>query len=52
LNHVGLEAPCAVVDPDADALSPPGVLAINATAGEGVPALVNQWQRQGSLLLP
>ena len=51
LNHVGLEAPCAVVDPDADALSPPGVLAINATAGEGVPALVNQWQRQGSLML-
>ncbi len=52
LKHVAMETPCVVVDPDADALSPPGVLAINTTAGEGVPALVNQWQRQGSLLLP
>jgi NAD-dependent deacetylase len=52
LNHVAMETPCVVVDPDADALSPPGVLAINTTAGEGVPALVNQWQRQGSLMLP
>ncbi|MGM0616433.1 MAG: SIR2 family NAD-dependent protein deacylase, partial [Pseudomonadota bacterium] len=49
LNHVSMETPCVVVDPDADALSPPGVLAINTTAGEGVPALVHQWQRQGSL---
>lgn len=52
LNHVAMETPCIVVDPDADALSPPGVLAINTTAGEGVPALVSQWQRQGSLMLP
>ncbi|XGA79405.1 NAD-dependent deacylase [Halomonas sp. CH40] len=52
LNHVAMETPCVVVDPDADALSPPGVLAINTTAGEGVPALVSQWQRQGSLMLP
>ncbi|NOG31944.1 NAD-dependent deacylase [Halomonas sp. TBZ9] len=52
LNHVAMETPCVVVDPDADALSPPGVLAINTTAGKGVPALANQWQRQGSLMLP
>jgi len=52
LNHVSMETPCVVVDPDADALSPPGVLAINTTAGEGVPALVHQWRRQGSLMLP
>lgn len=52
LNHVAMETPCVVVDPDADALSPPGVLAINTTAGEGVPALASQWQRQGSLMLP
>lgn len=52
LNHVAMETPCVVVDPDADALSPPGVLAINTTAGEGVPALVHQWQRQGSLMVP
>jgi len=25
------------------------VLAINATAGEGVPALVHQWRKQGNL---
>ncbi|MYL22329.1 SIR2 family NAD-dependent protein deacylase [Vreelandella massiliensis] len=52
LTHIDYETPCAVVDPNADELSPPGVLAINTTAGEGVPALVNQWKRQGNLLLP
>ncbi|MGY4877008.1 SIR2 family NAD-dependent protein deacylase [Vreelandella aquamarina] len=52
LNHVSLETPCAVVDPEADLLSPPGVLAINTTAGEGVPALVSQWRKQGNLMLP
>lgn len=52
LSYIDYATPCALVDPDADALSPPGVLAINATAGEGVPALVDQWMQQGSLTLP
>ncbi|SNY97237.1 SIR2 family NAD-dependent protein deacylase [Halomonas sp. hl-4] len=52
LSYIELDTPCALVDPDADALTPPGVLAINTTAGEGVPALVNQWRKQGNLMLP
>lgn len=52
LRHVGDDTQCAVVDPNADELSPAGVLAINTTAGEGVPALTNQWKKQGNLLLP
>ena len=52
LSYIDLDTPCALVDPDADALTPPGVLAINTTAGEGVPALVNQWRKQGNLMLP
>ncbi|WP_447529749.1 SIR2 family NAD-dependent protein deacylase [Vreelandella sp. TE19] len=51
LSYIGAETPCALIDPDADALTPPGVLAINTTAGEGVPALVNQWRRQRSFEL-
>ncbi|MDP3536109.1 MAG: NAD-dependent deacylase [Halomonas sp.] len=52
LSYIDYDTPCALVDPDADSLTPPGVLAINTTAGEGVPALVNQWRKQGSLILP
>ena len=52
LTYIDYDTPCALIDPDADALSPPGVLAINTTAGEGVPALVHQWRKQGNLLLP
>ncbi|MCL7929448.1 SIR2 family NAD-dependent protein deacylase [Halomonas llamarensis] len=52
LRHVDDDTPCAVVDPNADELSPAGVLAINTTAGEGVSALANQWKKQGNLLLP
>ncbi|MGA4492737.1 SIR2 family NAD-dependent protein deacylase [Vreelandella venusta] len=52
LSYIDLDTPCALVDPDADALTPPGVLAINTTAGEGVTALVNQWRKQGNLMLP
>lgn len=52
LTYIDADTPCALVDPDADELSPPGVLAINTTAGEGVPALVNQWRKQGNLILP
>ncbi|WNL39592.1 NAD-dependent deacylase [Halomonas sp. PAMB 3232] len=51
LSYIGVDAPCALIDPDADALTPPGVLAINTTAGEGVPALVERWRRQRSLAL-
>ncbi|WP_249976171.1 SIR2 family NAD-dependent protein deacylase [Vreelandella olivaria] len=52
LSYIELDTHCALVDPDADAITPPGVLAVNTTAGEGVPALVNQWLKQGSLILP
>lgn len=52
LTYIDYDTPCALVDPDADELSSPGVLAINTTAGEGVPALVNQWRKQGNLILP
>ncbi|MDR5897698.1 Sir2 family NAD-dependent protein deacetylase [Halomonas vilamensis] len=52
LTHIDDDTHCAVVDPNADELSPAGVLAINTTAGEGVPALVNQWKKQGHLGLP
>lgn len=51
LSYIDYDTPCALVDPDADELTPPGVLAINTTAGEGVPALVNRWKQQGNLLL-
>ncbi|WP_346795723.1 NAD-dependent deacylase [Halomonas sp. Bachu 37] len=52
LTHVDDDTPCVVIDPNADELSPPGVLALNTTAGEGVPALVKQWKQQGRLWLP
>ncbi|MGP9632251.1 SIR2 family NAD-dependent protein deacylase [Halomonas sp. AOP43-A1-21] len=52
LSYIDYDTPCALIDPDADALSPPGVAAINATAGEGVPALVEQWKARGKLVLP
>ncbi|GAB2729910.1 SIR2 family NAD-dependent protein deacylase [Halomonas garicola] len=52
LYYLGPKVPCALVDPSADALSPPGVAPISAAAGQGVPALVEQWQRAGSLALP
>lgn len=51
LSYIDYDTPCALVDPDADDLSPPGVLAINVTAGEGVPALVEQWKKLGKLQL-
>ncbi|RUR34555.1 SIR2 family NAD-dependent protein deacylase [Vreelandella nanhaiensis] len=52
LSYIDYDTPCVLIDPDADALSPPGVAAINATAGEGVPTLVEQWKAQGKLELP
>ncbi|CAM4224586.1 NAD-dependent deacylase [Vreelandella rituensis] len=52
LNHVAYDTPCVVIDPNATELSPASVLAINDTAGKGVPALVKHWKQQGALLLP
>ncbi|PRY60203.1 NAD-dependent deacetylase [Vreelandella songnenensis] len=52
LSYIDYDTPCALIDPDAEALSPPGVAAIKATAGEGVPALVAQWKARGTLELP
>ena len=49
LDYLNVDVPCALVDPNACALSPPGVTPIGTTAGEGVPALARQWQREGAL---
>ncbi len=51
LDHLNVDVPCALIDPNARALSPPGVRPISTTAGEGVPALTRQWQREGELAL-
>jgi NAD-dependent deacetylase len=51
LDYLNVEVPCALVDPNARGLSPPGVQPLSATAGEGVPALTRQWQREGQLAL-
>ncbi|SEL60183.1 SIR2 family NAD-dependent protein deacylase [Halomonas daqiaonensis] len=52
LEHAPLDAPCVLVDPEANALVPPGVTAISQPAGKGVPALVRHWQSEGRLWLP
>ncbi|SFU68645.1 SIR2 family NAD-dependent protein deacylase [Halomonas korlensis] len=52
LDHAPLDAPCVLVDPDAQVLAPPGVARLNQSAGQGVPALVRHWQREGRLWLP
>ncbi|MDN6179422.1 MAG: NAD-dependent deacylase [Halomonas subglaciescola] len=52
LDHLSLDVPCALVDPNARALSTSGMQPVSTRAGEGVPALVEQWQRAGSLALP
>ncbi|MEQ5803658.1 NAD-dependent deacylase [Halomonas sp. H10-9-1] len=52
LQHAPLEAPCVLVDPEAEALAPPGVACLSQSAGEGVPALVRHWRREGRLWLP
>jgi len=52
LDQVGLDAPCVLVDPEAHALAPPGVVRLDRPAGEGVPALVRHWQREGRLWVP
>ncbi|MBS9403754.1 NAD-dependent deacylase [Halomonas sp. TRM85114] len=52
LDHAPLDAPCVLVDPDAQMLAPPGVARLSQSAGQGVPALVGHWQREGRLWLP
>ncbi|HSP57990.1 MAG TPA: NAD-dependent deacylase [Halomonas sp.] len=52
LDHAPLDAPCVLVDPDAQALAPPGVARLSRSAGQGVPALVRHWQRESRLWLP
>ncbi|GAA3910853.1 NAD-dependent deacylase [Halomonas cibimaris] len=50
LHYLPTDAACALVDPNAAALCPPGVQPISAPAGEGVPALAEQWRKAGELL--
>ncbi|MGM0536297.1 MAG: SIR2 family NAD-dependent protein deacylase [Pseudomonadota bacterium] len=52
LDHAPLDAPCVLVDPEADALAPRGVARLGQPAGKGVPALVRHWKREGRLWLP
>ncbi|PMR74358.1 SIR2 family NAD-dependent protein deacylase [Billgrantia endophytica] len=52
LDHAPLEAPCVLVDPEAEVLSPPGVARLSQTAGKGVPRLVRYWKREGRLWIP
>lgn len=51
LDQAPIGCPCILVDPNASRLSPRWVRAIDAPASQGVPALVEQWRRQGKLLL-
>lgn len=52
LDQAPLDAPCVLVDPEAEALAPPGVTRLARPAGEGVPALVRHWKREGRLWMP
>ena len=52
LDHAPLDAPCVLVDPDANALAPPGVARLSQSAGQGLPALARHWRREGRLWLP
>ena len=52
LEHAPLDAPCVLVDPEAQTLAPPGVACLGQTAGKGVPHLVEHWQATGRLELP
>ncbi len=52
LQHAPLGAPCVLVDPEAEALAPPGVARLSQPAGKGVPALVRHWRREGRLWVP
>lgn len=52
LDHAPLDAPCVLIDPEAHALAPPGVVRLSQPAGKGVPALVRHWTREGRLWMP
>ncbi len=52
LDYVPLDAPSILVDPEAEALAPPGVTRISQPAGKGVPALARHWRREGRLWVP
>ncbi|MFC2991065.1 SIR2 family NAD-dependent protein deacylase [Halomonas tibetensis] len=52
LQYAPLDAPCVLVDPEAELLAPPGVTRLSEPAGRGVPALVRHWSREGRLWLP
>lgn len=52
LRQVPMDVDVILVDPDAERLAPPGVVKISQPAGEGVPALVRYWQREGRLWVP
>lgn len=52
VNELSLDAECILVDPDEQLQTPPGVARWVASAGDGVPALVRQWQRDARLFVP
>ena len=52
LQHAPFDAGCVLVDPEAEALAPPGVARLSQPAGKGVPALVRHWRREGRLWVP
>ncbi|RAH37843.1 NAD-dependent deacylase [Halomonas sp. SL1] len=52
LDQAPFGAPCALVDPEAEALAPAGVAKIARPAGEGVPALVRHWRETRALSMP
>ncbi|QTF93407.1 Sir2 family NAD-dependent protein deacetylase [Halomonas sp. BM-2019] len=52
LEYAPFDAPCVLVDPEAEALAPPGVTRLSQPAGKGVPALVRHWRREGRLWVP
>jgi len=52
IDELPLAAACMLVDPDESLAVPPGVARLALPAGQGVPALTRQWQREGRLFVP
>ncbi|NWO11964.1 NAD-dependent deacylase [Chromohalobacter salexigens] len=52
LDQAPMEAPCLLVDPQAEALAPRGVRAISQPASQGVPPLIEHWRQAGALWMP
>ncbi len=52
LHQAPLDAEAILVDPEAHQLAPPGVVRLSRPAGQGVPALVRHWTREGRLWMP